>query len=159
MRRMFVVFVLSLLLPAGVLAQGAGPFSRLEGQWSGNGTIDMQDGRREALRCRASYDVLEQGHGLQLSIRCASESFNFNLQSSAKVSGGRVSGVWSESTLNAGGALSGRAEGDRINVIANGQSFSADLNLTTRGDRQSVQIKSRDPQSQVVGASMTLRRG
>jgi hypothetical protein len=158
MRRMFVVFVLSLLLPAGAIAQAGGPFSRLEGQWAGTGTIDMQDGRREALRCRASYDVLEQGRGVQLSIRCASESFNFNLQSSAKVAGGRVSGIWSESTLNAGGELSGRAEGDRINVIANGQTFSADLNLTTRGDRQSVQIKSRDPQSQVVGATMSLRR-
>jgi hypothetical protein len=158
MRRILVLFVLSLLLPAGAIAQAGGPFSRLEGQWSGSGTIDMQDGRREALRCRASYDVLEQGRGLQLSIRCASESFNFNLQSSAKVAGGRVSGIWSESTLNAGGELSGRAEGDRINVIASGQSFSADLNLTTHGDRQSVQIKSRDPQSQVVGASMTLRR-
>jgi hypothetical protein len=159
MRRMFVVFVLSLLLPASVLAQGAGPFARLEGQWSGNGTIEMQDGRREALRCRASYDVLEAGHGLQLSIRCASESYNFNLQSSARVAGGRVSGIWSESSLNTGGNLSGRAEGDRINVIANGQSFSADLNLTTHGDRQSVQIKSRDPQSSVVGATMSLRRG
>ncbi|HEY6832939.1 MAG TPA: hypothetical protein VI251_10660 [Pseudolabrys sp.] len=158
MRRMFVVFVLSLLLPAGVLAQGAGPFARLEGQWSGNGTIDMQDGRREALRCRATYDVLEAGRGLQLSIRCASESFNFNLQSSAKVAGGRVSGIWSESTLNAGGDLSGRAEGDRISVIASGQTFSADLNLTTHGDRQAVVIKSRDPQSQVVGATMNLRR-
>jgi hypothetical protein len=156
---MFVFFVLSLVVPAAAIAQAPGPFSRLEGQWAGTGTIDMQDGRREPLRCRASYDVLERGHGLQLSIRCASESFNFNLQSSAKVQSGRVSGIWSESTMNAGGQLSGRAEGDRINVIANGQSFSADLNLTTHGDRQSVQIKSRDPQSQVVGASMTLRRG
>jgi hypothetical protein len=159
MRRMFVAFVLSLLLPVSVLAQGAGPFSRLAGQWSGNGTIEMQDGRREALRCRATYDVLEAGHGLQLSIRCASESYNFNLQSSAKVSSGRVSGIWSESSLNAGGDLSGRAEGDRINVVANGQTFSANLSLTTHGDRQSVQIKSRDPQSQVIGASMNLRRG
>jgi hypothetical protein len=156
---MLVFFALSLLLPAGAIAQSSGPFSRLEGQWAGTGTIDMQDGRREALRCRATYDVLERGHGLQLNIRCASESFNFNLQSSAKASGTRVSGIWSESTLNAGGELSGRAEGDRISIIAKGQTFSADLNLTTRGDRQSVQIKSRDPQSQVVGASMSLRRG
>jgi hypothetical protein len=54
--------------------------------------------------------------------------------------------------------IAGKAEGDRISVLANSQSFSANLTLITRGGRQSVAIKSTDPTSKVVGASINLRR-
>jgi len=147
------------LLVGGAALAASTPFARLEGQWLGGGTIRMSDGSREPLRCRADYDVLEGGRNLQLRIRCASESYNFNLQSSANYASGRVTGVWSESSLNAGGTLSGRADDNRISVMANGQTFSASLTLTTHGDRQSVAIESKDPQSSVAGASLSLRRG
>ena len=157
MQRSLVAFALGLSL-CGAAYAASTPFIRLEGAWSGGGTIQMQDGSSERLRCRANYDVLEAGSNLQLRIRCASESYNFNLQSSANYTRGRVTGVWSESTLNAGGTLSGRAEDGHISVLADGRTFSATLTLTTRGNRQSVAIRARDPQSSVVGASIDLRR-
>lgn len=157
MQRTALALTLGLLVCGTAFAANT-PFARLEGQWSGGGTIQMSDGSREPLRCRADYDVLEGGRNLQLRIRCASESFNFNLQSSANYASGRITGVWSESSLNAGGTLSGRAEDSRISVMANGQTFSASLTLTTHGNRQSVAIRSKDPQSSVVGASFDLRR-
>jgi hypothetical protein len=47
----------------GVATQGsalsAGPFGQLAGRWSGSGTIDLSNGRREPIKCRASYDVLD----------------------------------------------------------------------------------------------------
>ena len=54
-------------------AQSIAPFKRLAGQWSGSGTIDLTDGKREPIRCRASYDVLSDQRNLQLNIRCASD--------------------------------------------------------------------------------------
>lgn len=157
MQRTVVAFAFCLLAYGAAYAASM-PFVRLEGQWSGGGAIQLQNGSREPLRCRADYDVLEGGRNLQLRLRCASESYNFNLLSSANYASGRVTGVWSESTLNAGGTLTGRAEDGNIDVMANGQIFSAMLTLTTRGDRQSITIQSRDPQSSVVGASIDLRR-
>ena len=75
-------------------AQGIAPFSRLAGQWSGSGTIELSNGRREPIRCRASY-VLGGQRELQLNIRCASEGYNFDLRASATYSAGSVSGMWS----------------------------------------------------------------
>ena len=41
-------------------ASDAGPFGELAGSWSGSGTIDLSKDRHEPIRCRASYDVLEE---------------------------------------------------------------------------------------------------
>ena len=59
------------------------PFAELVGSWSGSGTIDLSNDRHEPIKCRASYDVLEDQKKLQLNIHCASESYNFDLRSSA----------------------------------------------------------------------------
>jgi hypothetical protein len=102
--------------------------------------------------------VLSEQNNLQLNIRCASESYNFDLRGSATSANGSISGSWSESTRNAAGTLSGRTDGDRFAVVARGPSFTADLILVTRGDRQSVTIKSQDAQAGVKSVTMTLQR-
>lgn len=142
----------------GAHAQGSAPFQKLAGQWSGNGTIDLSNGAHEPIRCRAAYDVLEQQNSLQLNIRCAGASYNFDLRASAKHAAGAISGSWSESTRDVAGTISGKADGDRFAVLAKGPSFSANLTLTTRGDRQSVVIQSQEAQTAVKRASISLQR-
>jgi len=150
---------LSFLFAVGaVCAQGVPPFTALAGQWTGDGNIELSN-TREAIKCRASYDVLENQNNLQLNIRCASDSYNFDLRGSATYSGGAISGSCSESTRNAAGTISGKAEGDRIQVTAKGPAFTAELTLVTRGDKQSVSIKSQDKSVSVKGATITLQRG
>ena len=135
----------------GVATQGsalsAGP-CQLAGRWSGSGTIDLSNGRREPIKCGASYDVLEEQSKLQLNIHCASDSYNFDLRSSATYSAGAITGTWSESIRNAAGTLSGKVEGVGFQVVAKGP-LTANLNLVTRGDTQSVTIKSQDAQADV----------
>jgi len=155
------LFVLALLVLYSGSAQAqraGGPFDRLAGQWAGSGTIDLSNGTHETLRCRASYDVLAEKHNLQLNIRCASDSYNFDLFSSATLSGHSVSGSWSEATHSAAGTITGTADGDRIQVHAESPSFNANMSLVTRGDRQSVLIRSPDPNASVRGATINLRR-
>jgi hypothetical protein len=157
--RLAVLFVTSaLFLSPGAFAQGAGPFARLAGQWSGSGTIDLANGGHEPIKCHAAYDILGEQNNLQLNIRCASDSYNFDLRGSATYANGSITGTWSESTRDAAGTLSGKAEGDHFGVLAKGPSFTANLTLTTRGDRQSVTIKSQDAQASVKGATITLQR-
>lgn len=139
-------------------AQSIAPFKRLAGQWSGSGTIDLTDGRREPIRCRASYDVLSDQRNLQLNIRCASDSYNFDLRASAIYSAGSVSGTWSESTRLVGGTISGRADGDHIQVVAKAASFSASLSLATHGARQSVVIRAHSADAGIKGVSINLKR-
>ena len=157
MIRVLVAAALGLGVCNYVEAQDAGPFSPLAGQWSGVGAIDLSNGARERIHCKAAYDVLSP-ESMQLNIRCASESYNFDLRGSAKLAGGAISGSWSESTRNAAGSLSGEAKGEHIQVLAKGPGFTATLTLTTRGERQTVVIKSQEPDSTVRGASISLKK-
>ncbi|HET7806706.1 MAG TPA: hypothetical protein VFL53_20895 [Pseudolabrys sp.] len=140
-------------------APSESPFSPLAGAWSGSGTIDLANGRHEPITCRASYDVLEQQSKLQLNIRCASQSYNFDLRASAAYSGHSITGNWSESTRNAAGTLSGKVEGAGFQVVAKSQAFGANLSLVTQGNKQSVTIRSQDEKTEVRGATITLQRG
>jgi hypothetical protein len=97
------------------------------------------------------------GNELNLNLRCASASYNFDLTSEAQYRGGEISGSWSEASRNASGSLSGRANGDRIDVAARGQNFAADLSLTTRGSRQSISIRPQG-QTDIRGVSLALER-
>jgi hypothetical protein len=130
----------------------------LAGQWAGSGIIELTDGRREPIRCRAAYDVLGDQRHLQLNIRCASDSYNFDLRASAAYSAGLVSGTWSEATRLVSGTISGRADSDHINVVARASSFSASLTLATHGARQSVVIRAHNADAGIKGVSMNLRR-
>jgi hypothetical protein len=90
--RLTVLFVAgSLFLSLGALAQGATPFERLAGEWSGSGTIDLANGGHEPIKCHAAYDVLGEQNNLQLNIRCASDSYNFDLRGSATYANGSIS--------------------------------------------------------------------
>ena len=140
-------------------AASENPFAQLAGGWSGAGTIDLANGRNEPIKCRASYDVLETQSKLQLNLHCASQSYNFDLRASATYSGDAITGTWSESTRNAAGTLSGKVEGAGFRVVAKGQTFRADLNLVTQGNKQSVTIKSQDEKAEVRGATIALQRG
>jgi len=140
---------------APLLAQESGPFAILAGSWSGGGTVSVSNGTNERIRCNATYDVLNP-KTVQLSLRCASDSYNFNLLSKIVYEGGAISGSWTEANRNTAGRVSGRASGGQILVAVKGGSFSADLTLQTRGDRQSVTIRSTG--SDVTGASITMTR-
>jgi hypothetical protein len=117
------------------------PVRARAGSWSGGGVLSTADGQQERLRCRASYDVAGSGEQLRLNLRCASASYNFDLASQVQYSGGAISGEWTEASRNASGTIEGRAIGDRVEAAARGQSFSANLSLTTRGNRQTVSIR------------------
>ena len=148
----------ALLMGGLALAEPTAPFGQLAGQWSGTGTIQLSSGAEERIRCRAAYDVLAEQSNLQFNIRCASDSFNFDLRGSARYQGGTVTGTWSESTRNASGTMAGSVNGDRFEVQAKGATFSASLTLTTQGDQQSVVIRSHDAKADVKGASISLKR-
>jgi hypothetical protein len=158
-RWVIVALAVGILLDSSAYVLAAGPFARLPGQWSGSGTIDLASGAQEPIKCRASYDALNEQTNLQLYIRCASDSYNFELRGSANYSNGSISGTWSESTRNLAGTLSGKGDGDNFEVLAKGPSFTANLTLVTRGDRQSVVIKSQETSSGVKGVRITLHRG
>jgi hypothetical protein len=135
--------------------QATGPFAGLAGNWTGGGTVTLDDGSTERIRCRASYAVGAGGNGLQQTLTCASDSYRFNLTSNLMAQGSAVSGTWSETSRNINGNIEGRSSGGVFQVVATSPGFTANLTLTTRGNKQSVVIKA---ESQFRGASISLSR-
>ena len=149
--------LLTLLAVKGDAQPIAGPFAALAGNWSGDGAVTMSNGGQERMRCRASYAVEQGGENVQLTIRCASDSFNFELASQVASRDGKLSGEWSEATRNAAGTITGRANGSQIQALASSPGFSANLSLTTQGNRQSVAIHPQGMDVQTVALTLNRR--
>ncbi|WP_213775935.1 hypothetical protein [Bradyrhizobium sp. dw_78] len=133
----------------------SGPFTGMAGFWSGGGTVTLDDGSTERIRCRASYAVGEGGRGLNQTLTCASDSYKFDLKTNIVAQGGTISGVWSESSRNINGSIEGRGSNGNFQVVASAAGFNANISLTTRGNRQSVVIRA---ESQFRGATISLTR-
>ena len=149
------IFVVALVHAPESDAQ-QGPFAGLSGAWSGGGFLKSANGQRERLRCRANYNVSESGTRLQQSLRCASDSYRFDVNANIVSEGGTLSGSWTETSRNVSGSVSGRVSGGQIQARIDGAGFSASLVVATRGDRQSVTIEA--PGHEVSEVSVTLSR-
>jgi hypothetical protein len=156
--RRFVAFIAGVLALIACSASSANAqFAGLAGTWTGGGKIAFSDGTSDRLRCRATYSVGGGGSQVTLTLRCASDSYNFNLTGSLAASGGSVQGTWTESTRGIGGTLSGTATASSVRLQVIGPAFAAGLSMTVSGNRQVVQIAA--PASSIQSAIITLSKG
>jgi hypothetical protein len=151
-----LVSVLDIPLPSA-LAQ-AGPFAEFTGSWSGAGQLRPENGAAERIRCNASYRPGRSQREIEIQLRCASDSYNFDLvgQFTADEQN-QVSGRWTERSRGTGGTAVGNARGDRLQLHIESAGFAADLVMVTRNRRQSVDIDSHGA-GQIVKATITLNR-
>jgi hypothetical protein len=131
------------------------PFVSLSGAWVGPGTVTLDSGAKENIRCRANYSVDSHGVNLKLDLRCSSDSLKFELQSSVSHNNGEVSGFWNELTHRVGGTVAGKAAGEQIEVRVEGP-IAAILDINTRADHQTVAIQS--PGSKMSEVAIPLSR-
>jgi hypothetical protein len=154
--RRLLIAAAVLLGPSVSISPGhaqSGPFAGMAGSWHGAGTVSLDDGSSERIRCRATYAV--SGPSMDLTLTCASDSYKFNLQGSVVSEGGAISGTWSESSRGVSGTLQGRGGGGSFQVLASSGGFNANISLSTRGNKQSVTMRA---DSQFRGATIALSR-
>jgi hypothetical protein len=137
--------------------QAAGLFEPWAGSWSGEGTLTGADATRTRIRCLVTYAVQDRGYAVRLDLRCASDAYRFEINSDMVQSGQSLSGNWFESTRRVGGRISGRASGGRLDIRAEGDTFTALVTVTTQDNRQTFLLES--PGSQLSEVSITLNRG
>ncbi|KYG19549.1 hypothetical protein SE92_04150 [Bradyrhizobium sp. AT1] len=131
----------------------SGPFAPMAGSWSGSGTVTLDDGSTERIRCRAKYAPI--GPTMEMSLTCASDAYKFNLAASVKAEGSAITGSWSEASRNISGSLQGRGGGGNFEVVASAAGFNANIALKTSGNRQAVTMRA---DSQFRGANISLSR-
>ncbi len=134
-------------------AQSSGPYAGMAGKWAGGGTVTLDDGSNERIRCRAIYDVA--GAKMDMSLTCASDAYRFNLTASVVDQGGAIIGQWSETSRAITGSLSGRGGGGNFQVTAITAGFNANIALRTTGNKQTVSIRA---DSVFRGANISLSK-
>ncbi len=143
----------ALLISVSAGQAQSGPFAGFDGAWSGTGTVSLSDGTTERIRCKADYKVNGTGMGLKQNLRCASDSYKFELSSDVTSNGERISGNWSEASRNVFGNLQGTAGGGRIEVFVEANGFAANLIVSTSGNKQTVSISSK---GEIRGVNITM---
>lgn len=128
-------------------------FAGLAGTWSGGGTVLLDDGSSERIRCRAIYKV--SGASMDMSLTCASDAYKFNLLAEVVAQGGEVTGKWSETSRNVGGSIQGRGASGSFQVIAESAGFSSHIALKTTGNKQQITMKA---DSQFRAANISLSK-
>ena len=152
-----LLIALAVLLGVGGISSRAyaqGPFQTLAGNWSGGGQIKLDNGKSEALKCRAYY-TQKEADNLGLAIRCASASNKIELRASLNQSGSQVDGNWEERTFNAAGTVRGRVTSGRIHLTISGGTFSGSMNVAITGERHSVSIETNGIGLRAVNISLS----
>lgn len=145
-----------LLMAAPASYAQSGPFSGLEGAWTGTGTVLVADGGSERIRCKANYTVASAGNNLQQVVRCASDSYRFDLSSSVTSNGGALTGTWNEASRNINGGIEGRASNGQYSALVTANGFAAELSMVARGNKQTIAINSKN--TDLRGVQITLAR-
>ena len=136
----------ALALPGSASSAEGGAFADYPGNWSGSGTITIANDNttsNERIRCRGNYTVSDASNSLNLSLRCASDSYRFDLTSNVRASGGQLTGSWSEASRGVNGTVDGRVLRRQCHRTGSRQTdMCASFNISTRGSRQTVAISS-----------------
>jgi hypothetical protein len=134
----------------------AHPFAAIAGNWTGGGVIMLTNDIKENLRCRANHGFAQASSSLSLSIKCSSDNYRFELTSNVVERRGVISGKWSEASYKVSGNISGRVAGNRITAVAQGDSFTSPITLTTTGNRQTVSMT--PEKTYVISVQIALNR-
>jgi hypothetical protein len=125
------------------------------GEWVGSGTVTA-DSRSERIRCKVSYGFGGDPSELIQNLVCASDSYRFDVASSIFANEGHITGQWSERSRGINGRLVGALGANEIRAQVEAPGFSASIEVSTRGDRQSVSIRPRS--AEAASVSVSLRR-
>lgn len=132
-------------------------FARFAGDWRGTGFIMMEDGTREAIRCKAGYAVRPDGEALNIDMNCASDSYRVHILTQVIADGPEFSGSWQETTRQAQGTVTGRisVSGD---LAANLHAMGVDIQLAAHTNGRQQAIKLRAQGTDVHNVTIDLHR-
>ena len=137
-------FMVGMLAASAVLVfagtASANVLANFPGRWTGWGSVSLESGESEKVKCVATY-FLENGQSdLRQNLRCASPSYKIDVTASLKVAGTAVTGIWQERTNQSSGPLTGKFDDSGMNVSVKGETFSATMAITTTSCKQTIKI-------------------
>ena len=147
------------MFSGSAMAQNKGYFAGFDGNWAGDGRLELESGATERIRCRAKNSVKKNGDGLIQVLRCAGDSYklSFNSDLTFKKDAGVVTGTWREKNYNVGGFIMGPARPGVVRASVDHEDFSAKVSVVTKGKKQTVTIRPQGLDVRIVSVTLTRR--
>lgn len=120
-----------------------GTFSALDGAWAGSGSVRLDSGKTERLRCRGYYNA-KQGNALGMAINCGNASIKIHMRANLRSAGNAITGTWEEREFNQSGNVSGRRTANGFSLTFSG-AISGSMSVAMTGSRQTVSISTGGP--------------
>jgi hypothetical protein len=147
------------LVGSAAYSEKVNPFAKFGGNWTGSGLIYLSNGNKEKIRCRAGFTPADLMNlvSLKLELRCAGDSYNFEIRSELNYASGAVTGTWTEMSRGINGQVTGTVNDEKINAVAESQTFQATIELISQSEsKQQVRITS--PGSEMTDVLIGLNR-
>jgi len=126
-----------------VASAGDSAFAGLVGAWNGSGSVRLEGGKTERIKCKGYYTAKGAG-GLGMAINCGSAAFKINMRAMLTDAGGQIAGTWEEREFNQTGALAGKATASGFSLRFRG-AISGTISVTMSGGSQTVSISTGGP--------------
>ena len=118
-------------------AQSLSPFA---GYWHGGGSLVLDTGKTEQIRCRVEVTLREEGKEAVQAIQCASTGRDVIIRSFLTLDGPRLKGTWMDTSRGAQGTLDGRVRGATVSLTMSGPDVDAALTATSAGAHQDLSV-------------------
>jgi hypothetical protein len=118
-------------------------FSGLDGAWGGSGSVRLENGKTERLKCKGYYNA-KGGSSLGMAINCGNASFKINMRANLKSAGESITGTWEEREFNQTGNVSGKQTANGFKLKFTG-AISGTMNVSMTGSSQTVSISTGGP--------------
>jgi len=125
------------IISTGTLADET--WAMLEGRWSGVGTIELDGGGSERLKCQAIYRNEAVGHVAQ-RLTCVGASYRIDGGADLIFEGNRLTGTWTERSYAVGGGLAGSARDGLMAFKIDAPTFSGSVSIEVQRCRQTISI-------------------
>lgn len=135
---------------AGALLGSASPaaadsnFTSLDGAWFGSGSVRLENGKSERLKCKGYYNAKAGGATLGMAIACGNASFKINMRANLTNAGGKITGTWEEREFNQTGNVIGKPTGSGFALKFSG-AISGTMSVSLTGGSQTVSISTGGP--------------
>ncbi len=131
----------------------------LKGRWSGQGVVQLLDGRQMQAKCVATYFVAADGREIKQNLRCRNDDFQLSFSGHGFVDGNSITGTWKENKYEISGTFGGSYQPGVMVMQAESRNTGAIITVTSSGCEQVVEIAPMDAQKMgVTTISGTMRK-
>src|SRR5262245_1396936 len=139
-------------------AKAGNPFEKLSGDWIGEGTVKLKDGKVKTVTCKVNYKA--EGNDLTQSLTCTGDDYEIEATLTLSDAGGPVKGKWNEVIYDASGEVIGKAQDNAIRAVIRGDKFSGRMSLkvTDAGHTINMLQLNEDAGTYRLATSLTMHR-